>query len=224
MADLPSPRKSPRQARSQVMVETILQATARVLTERGYAGTNTNLVAECAGVSVGSIYQYFPNKDALITALHDRHSNEMVALISNAIAEVYSVDLQTAVERIVEAVHEAHLLEPEMHRALENGDMQCHDQAHHEGYVTIAAQVLNLLKHHRAAIRAENLELAVWTCMKIIETMVHSAVLDPPPQFSQAEIRRAIVAAVMGYLVYATPALDPATKPLPTVLIKEASS
>lgn len=56
MKSLPQPRKAPRQARSQQMVEVILEATARVLGERGYAGTNTNVVAERAGVSVGSLY------------------------------------------------------------------------------------------------------------------------------------------------------------------------
>ena len=72
-----SPRKLPRQARSQATVDALLDATAQVLVERGYARTTTNAVAERAGVSVGSLYQYFPNKDALITALQQRHVRQM---------------------------------------------------------------------------------------------------------------------------------------------------
>jgi len=68
-----SPRKAPRQSRSQATVTAILDATARILLERGYAAASTNAVAELAGVSVGSLYQYFPNKEALIAALQARH-------------------------------------------------------------------------------------------------------------------------------------------------------
>jgi AcrR family transcriptional regulator len=66
------PRKAPRQARSQATVEAILAAAARVLSRESLSGFNTNRVAEVAGVSVGSLYQYFPNKSALVAALIDR--------------------------------------------------------------------------------------------------------------------------------------------------------
>ena len=102
MTAIPQPRKSPRQLRSQHTVETILQATARILATHGYAGTNTNLIAETAGVSVGSLYQYFPNKNALIAALHDRHDDQMLDVIdrvldSNPAATLR--ELASAVER-----------------------------------------------------------------------------------------------------------------------------
>ncbi len=67
------PRKRPRQRRSEETVARILDAAARIFDERGYRATTTNHVAEEAGVSVGSLYQYFPNKDALLTGLTERH-------------------------------------------------------------------------------------------------------------------------------------------------------
>jgi len=67
------PRKQPRQRRSAETVERILAAAARIFDERGYRATTTNHVAELAGVSIGSLYQYFPNKDALLVALAERH-------------------------------------------------------------------------------------------------------------------------------------------------------
>ena len=60
------PRKRPVQARSRQTVESILVAAARILAERGYLATTTNDVADAAGVSIGSLYQYFPNKDSLL--------------------------------------------------------------------------------------------------------------------------------------------------------------
>lgn len=70
------PRKRPRQRRSVETVDRILAAAARIFDERGYHGTTTNHVAEAAGVSIGSLYQYFPNKDALLVALAERHVDE----------------------------------------------------------------------------------------------------------------------------------------------------
>ncbi len=67
------PRKLPRQRRSAETVDRLLDAAARIFDERGYRATTTNHVAEAASVSIGSLYQYFPNKDALLVALAERH-------------------------------------------------------------------------------------------------------------------------------------------------------
>jgi len=70
-------RKTPRQQRSRQMVESLIDATARVLAERGLDNTTTNHIAEAAGVSVGSLYQYFPDKEALVEALLERMVSEL---------------------------------------------------------------------------------------------------------------------------------------------------
>lgn len=119
MQALPQPRRIPRQARSRALVEVILEATARVLAERGYAGTNTNLVAERAGVSVGSVYQYFPNKDSLITALHEQHAAQMQAAIEAVLAGAQPRGLRGHLAAIVHALLAAHQVAPALHRVLE---------------------------------------------------------------------------------------------------------
>lgn len=73
-----APRKAPKQARSLATVSAIVEAAARILEERGHEGFSTNAVAEKAGVSVGSLYQYFPRKDALIGALILRQTMSLV--------------------------------------------------------------------------------------------------------------------------------------------------
>jgi AcrR family transcriptional regulator len=62
-------RKKPAQERSRVLVDALIKTTARILVQDGWQGLTTNRVAREAGVSVGSLYQYFPNKDALVQAL-----------------------------------------------------------------------------------------------------------------------------------------------------------
>lgn len=82
------PRKAPSQQRSRQTVERILDAAARLLDERGYAATTTNHVAELAGVSIGSLYQYFPNKDALLVALAEQHLEESSLQMAGRLAEL----------------------------------------------------------------------------------------------------------------------------------------
>jgi AcrR family transcriptional regulator len=82
------PRKTPSQQRSRETVARILDAAARLLDEQGYAATTTNHVAELAGVSIGSLYQYFPNKDALLVALADRHLDEAVSAMAGRLADL----------------------------------------------------------------------------------------------------------------------------------------
>ena len=81
------PRKIPQQSRAEQTVATILEAAARVLETKGMEGMNTNLVAQRAGVGVGSLYQYFPNKDALIVALSKREGTVFFAEAAAALSE-----------------------------------------------------------------------------------------------------------------------------------------
>ncbi len=67
-------RKAPKQARAKATVDAILEAAARILVERGYADATTNAVAERAGVSIGSLYEYFPGKEAVFAELRRRTS------------------------------------------------------------------------------------------------------------------------------------------------------
>jgi AcrR family transcriptional regulator len=75
------PRKRPRQARSRALYARILDEAARIFDAFGYHATTTNDIADAAGVSVGSLYQYFPNKDAVLVALAERHLDEVRPLL-----------------------------------------------------------------------------------------------------------------------------------------------
>src|SRR5216110_1553486 len=77
-------RKDPRQERSRDTVEAIVQASAHILGRRGWAGFTTNGVAEAAGVSIGSLYQYFPNKLALVEEVRRRHFQDVLNALRTA--------------------------------------------------------------------------------------------------------------------------------------------
>ena len=96
------PRKPPSQARAKATVDAILDATARILAEDGFEAVNTNRVAEVAGVSVGSLYQYFPNKASLVGAVAVRHTEAMAAVIAAGVHAAADDDLPSLVKALME--------------------------------------------------------------------------------------------------------------------------
>jgi len=109
-------RKAPRQARSRATVEAVVEAGTRILSERGWAGFTTNRVAEAAGVSIGSLYQYFPDKVSLVYAIRRRHIDESLAAVRDARLKAQSRG--AFVEALVANVIEAHSRNPGLHRVL----------------------------------------------------------------------------------------------------------
>ncbi|MFM0648126.1 TetR/AcrR family transcriptional regulator [Paraburkholderia bryophila] len=109
-------RKAPRQARSRATVEAILIAGAQVLGRRGWAGFTTNEVAEAAGVSIGSLYQYFPNKLILSEAITARHFDEILAVL-RGIGDK-TLPLARRVEQLVDGMIGVHSINPALHRVL----------------------------------------------------------------------------------------------------------
>jgi len=108
-------RRRPVQARSQQTVAAILEAAAR-LYERG--STTTNRIAQLAGVSIGSLYEYFPDKDAIINALLDKH---MRAATEELLAELNALDpemtpLELGIRRLVDLMLDLHADRPGLHR------------------------------------------------------------------------------------------------------------
>jgi AcrR family transcriptional regulator len=101
------PRKTPVQARSAVTVDAILSATIQVLLAEGQERLTTTRVAYRAGVSVGTLYQYFPNKKALLRAVLERHLDEVVSSIERACREYRSCSLDEMASGVITAFLEA---------------------------------------------------------------------------------------------------------------------
>ncbi|MBB2942498.1 AcrR family transcriptional regulator [Actinoplanes lutulentus] len=94
-------RKTPQQQRSREMIDRILAATAQVLAERGYAGLSTNRVAAQAGVSVGSLYRYFADKNELIEELRSRSSADVLADLTGALTAAVPMPARDGVRHVL---------------------------------------------------------------------------------------------------------------------------
>lgn len=113
-----NPRKKPLQARSQLTVSSILQATAHILETVGYDGLTTNAVAIRAGVSIGSLYQYFPSKEALVGELVDRDCDRMNALFAEAFLAAQALPPRALARALISAVYRAKCDNPALSRVL----------------------------------------------------------------------------------------------------------
>ncbi len=99
-------KKEPRQARSKASVQAMVQACARILESRGYAGLSTNAIAEVAGVSIGSVYEYFPGKDAIVARLVQDMVAEARAMLEGRLALTDSRnDLNSAMRYFLGAIY-----------------------------------------------------------------------------------------------------------------------
>ena len=112
------PRKTPVQARSAVTVEAISEATIQVLLSQGGDRLTTTLVAERAGVSVGTLYQYYPNKEALLFAVLEAAMNRMTVSVETACERARHKLLAEMVKDVVEAFVDAKMARPDISAAL----------------------------------------------------------------------------------------------------------
>jgi AcrR family transcriptional regulator len=114
------PRRSPQQERSRVTVEAILEAAGLLLVEKGLAGASTNAIAIKAGVSIGSLYQYFPNKESIFLALLERHHEEMRPIRAKAINDLAAGEpVGTVLDEVMRVSLAARLRHPELMTAMQ---------------------------------------------------------------------------------------------------------
>ena len=195
-----TPRKQPKQERSQATVEAILSATTHILTENGYDQLTTNRVAERAGVSIGSLYQYFPNKKALIFALAEHHANAMVQLAQHHLEELSDRTIPEVLRQIVKAALAAHAVNPKLHRVL-------HEQISHSEVIqrldeAKTERLLRLFLSQRSdQLQPKNLELAVFMVERTIRALIHGAMIDRPELLKTEEFEQELMRMLLAYLV-----------------------
>ena len=175
---LTRPRKQASQERSRATVDALIEATARLLVREGFDRASTNRIAEEAGVSVGSLYQYYPSKEALVVAVIERHNRELMQVVRAALADVAALPIEKAVRRIVAAAIDAHRINPRLHRVLSEqlprtGRLEKVETFNREYYTLFRGW----LDGRRDGLRAIDLDLAAFVCVTSIEALTHTAVL-----------------------------------------------
>jgi AcrR family transcriptional regulator len=190
-------RKVPGQARSQETVSVILEASARILESDGLRGFNTNAIAARAGVSIGSLYQYFPNKDAILLALIGRFEEALHDAVLNIMQGGRGQELKPRLRLLVRALVMAHYDRPRLNRVLEAEEERLGSGADSAAF---HASVRQLLRDHQnevaVPVSGETERIVVAILRALVDLGLASG--TSPRSTEQRAMR-----AVCGYLFYA---------------------
>jgi AcrR family transcriptional regulator len=195
-----SVRRQPKQRRARQTVEAVLDAVARVLKRDGVDAVTTNRIAEVAGVSIGSVYQYFPDKRAIFVALHQRHVEQMSRIVESRLIEHATSSLDDLMRALVDAMVDAHATDPELHELLlAEVPHRAEGARDFEGRLGGALR-LAISSRAQELARPRDLDKILFVLTQLIESLSHAVVLRRPAHLSLASAKQEAVHAVLAYL------------------------
>jgi AcrR family transcriptional regulator len=195
-----SHRRKPVQQRAQATVDATLDAAVRILQRGGIAAITTNRIAETAGVSIGSVYQYFPNKHAVFLALHQRHIAQVDHIMRQHLSRPDLETLDDLIGSMIDGMIAAHEVNPELFELLQT------EVPHHaDGSADFAVR---LQEDFRAALAPHDKTSGIKTrpstrsffVATMVDALSHAIVLRRPRGLSLRQARHECCRAILAYL------------------------
>jgi AcrR family transcriptional regulator len=210
------PRKKPRQSRSVETVGVILEAAARILEQRDFAGYTTNAVAERAGVSIGSLYQYFPGKEALTAALIERETS---LLLDDVMATDQTADGRQGLTLLIRAAVKHQMRRPVLARLLDFEEQRLPLSQQVRRISSILTDTIIRHMKRISGLGRSDMKEAAADIFAIVKGMVDAA--GERGETASARLEERVARAVFGYLGLSsvatarrsTPATRPRSKP-----------
>jgi AcrR family transcriptional regulator len=194
-------RRAPTQRRSKETVTAILQATARILVREGREAVTTNRVARDAGVSIGSLYQYFSSRDAIVAALAQEHASEMIGLLLAHAGPIAGLGPREAIPRFVSAMIAAHKGSPELHIALMTQLLSDGPEALRAVHDPARGLVRAWVGQHAASLRVRDLDAAAFLLTTTVEAAIHAQILEDPARLGDPAWEAELVDLLLRYLL-----------------------
>src|SRR5688572_15839690 len=193
-------RRDPKQLRSRAIVEAIVEAGRQLLAHEGAASLTTNRIAERAGVSIGSLYRYFPNKQAILAAIYDADTGREVADLRAAEWEIDRLPLAEALARIVDFQLERHrrllALGPDFYRE-HHGEFSLGPRV---GAAELEGRMLALLERHASDVRVREPAQAAFMLARGTSAIVRRALEERPAALDDPAFRRELLDLLLCYL------------------------
>lgn len=192
-------RRQPQQSRSQASVDAILDAVSRVLREQGRASLTTNHIAETAGVSVGTLYQYFSNKQDIYTALHEREYRRTGDSVKKAFADTEGGSLDDLITTLMDAVIAERLRDPDTHRLLMTTVPRRSDRMDASNPLALAFYAA--VASHQDELRKDcDLDRFVFILSHMITSFANAVVLLRPAAITFDHARADAISAIRAYI------------------------
>jgi AcrR family transcriptional regulator len=193
-------RRRPTQVRAQATVDAMLDAVVRLLKRGGASSINTNRIAETAGVSIGSVYQYFPNKRAIFIALHERHIREVDRVIQQRISESAGEPLDSLVFSLIDGMIELHAADPEL-SALLDSEVPHRADGTREFSARLREHFRTALAPHSTSLGGkQTLDVRAFVLSNMVDAFGHALVLRRPLGLSLRGTRGEVCKAILACL------------------------
>lgn len=195
-------RKKPKQARSRAMYDDILDATSRVLMEDGFHRTSTTRIAERAGISAGSLYQYFGNRQDIFDALAARQSDRLADILNGHFNASGSDELPTSIDRMIDAVIESSSGFPPLKVifAGETEQIRPGDPRYTRAR-RLTEHILQVLDRHAAELRADiDMDDAAFIIGSLVEAAADAAVRNGASAATSPAVTAEFKALLRTYL------------------------
>lgn len=175
-------------------MEAILSATAHILRREGAGRLSTNRIALKAGVSIGSLYQYFRDKDAIVAELRRRFDAEFQDRFVASFLKAGPLPLRAAVAEFVRALVVLHAEDPGLHNAVSSGLTE-------EQRPRLEQIVASYLEAHRRELRRKDLVLAAAVTLDVAEALVHGVSVRAPERLQDEAFVAEVTDVLTRYLV-----------------------
>jgi AcrR family transcriptional regulator len=197
------PRKKPVQARAQHTVNAILEATVQVLEREGPEAATTTRIAEVAGVSVGTLYQYFSHRDAIFDALQEREFSKAIALTQEILSEGnYPRSPREVVELCVKGMLSLHTGHPGVHRVLAMEGLRTTKADRLQSFdLRVIGVVRHFLSATGASVRRKNLDAAAFVAFQCVRAVMLASLLETSPGLNNETMVEELVDLLVRYLV-----------------------
>jgi AcrR family transcriptional regulator len=194
--------RAPQQQRAQDTAAAIVEGAARILEREGMEALTTARIAEAAGVGVGSIYEYFESKDAIIAALCRRHLDEVRALMDHGFDSLAHVPIELAVLPFVRALFDLHSVRPRLRRVILQ-QLPAHLSAPVLAGIDahVAARLTTYLQGQRHALRSPDVEMLAWTVARAGRGVSLAFTMEGRAQTDRARVEAALVDMVLRTLL-----------------------
>jgi AcrR family transcriptional regulator len=190
-------RREPRQQRSRQTVDAVLEAVQLVVKRHGTQAITTNRIAEAAGVSIGSLYQYFPDKRAIFAALYDRHVDDVRQVIEQTSAACATATLEEFSRELIHGLVNVHAEGPELHEvvssAVPESALGFKNALHHT-----FRRVLSRADQERYSL--DETERMLFVLPRMVESLVHGAARQARAALLRDGAGNEAIRAVLAYV------------------------